>query len=250
MNRYQNEDLIHNMLERGNDWNAKGYVYPDTILGDDHVDNLFKQGVIFSYWNQTEIGVETARYLSSGYHVVAPMACQGKIKTDNLANFGVVVPVTTENPVAACKFINLLYTDARISTIFAWGIEGEDYVMVDGEADYPDPKSNYHGQDYMIGNQMLVPAWKGQGADFRARALEANQKAVPSAFLGLSVDVSDLNTTVSALSAVCDEYRPALLSGEYKPENLDAFNAKLNSVGMQDYMDAIQTQVDAWLASR
>ncbi len=243
---YENEDRVA-LMKRGVTWKENGWIYPDTILGDDHVDNLMKQGVIFCNWNHTEIGVETARKLSSGYDVVCPMTCPGIVQSSNLG-FGIGIPVTCEDVEAACKFINLMYTDARVSTVFAWGIEGEDYVMVNGEATYPEPKSNFHAQDYMIGNQMLVPAWEGQGADFRARAAEANANAKASRFVGMNIDTSDLGTQIAALAAVKDEFAPSLLSGDYTDALYEDFLAKLNSVGLQDYVDAVQKQLDAWLA--
>ena len=246
--RYENEHWV-DMQKRATTWKANSWIYPDTILGDDHVDNLMKQGVIFSYWNHTEIGVEVARKLSSGYDVVCPMACQGVVQTNNLANFGVAVPVTCQDVVAAVKFINLMYTDARISTVFAWGIEGEDYIMVNGEAAYPENPSNFHAQDYMMANQMLVPAWQGQGADFRAKALEANKNATFSRYLGFSIDVSEMETVVASLSAVRDEYIPSLNSGEYTDEMYQQFIDKMYAVGLQEYMDGAQTQLNAWLAA-
>ena len=243
---YDNQDFI-NGLKRTAQWKENGWIYPDSILGDDHTDNLFKQGVIFSYTNHTEIGVEVARFLSSGYEVVAPMTCPGIVQGSNLG-FGIAVTSICQEVEAAVKFIELLYTDARISTVFAWGIEGEDYVMVDGEADYTDPKSPFHAQDYMIGNQMLVPAWKGQGADFRARAEQSNKDAVNSRYVGFNIDTADLATTISALNSVIDEYRPGLLCGDYTDAMLKDFSDKLNSVCLQDYLNAAQTQLDAWLA--
>ncbi len=246
MFKYANPDFI-NMLKRTAEWKNNGWIYPDSILGDDHSDNLFKQGVIFSYLNHTEIGVEVARFLSSGYQVVAPMTCPGIVQGANLG-FGIAVTSICQEVEAAVKFIELLYTDARVSTVFAWGIENEDYVMVDGEADYTDPKSPFHAQDYMIGNQMLVPAWKGQGADFRARAEQSNKDAQNSRFVGFNIDTADLSTMISAMNSVIDEYRPGLLCGDYTDEMLDEFTAKLNTAGLQDYITAAQTQLDAWLA--
>ncbi len=249
--RWEDPDLV-NFMKRAVNWNNNGWVYPDTVLGDDHTDNLYKQGVIFSYFNHTEIGVEVARKLSSGYDVVCPMLAQGKIQTSNLSTFGVAVPITCEEPEAACKFINMLYTDSRIVTVFAWGVEGEDYELNDaGEAVTPaNPQYGYKGQDYMIGNQMLVPPWEGQGGDFRQVADEYNKSLESSAYLGLMLDTSDLDTLVASLTNVYNEFYPALCSGQYTDEYYEQYISKLYSVGLQDYMDAIQEQVDAFVASK
>ena len=244
--KYENEYLL-NMMKRGNTWNEKGWVFPDTVLGDDHVYNLMKQGVIFCNWNHTELGVEVARKLSSGFDVVCPMTCPGIVCTGNLS-FGVGIPVNCDDVEAACKFIEALYTDERISTVFSWGIEGEDYVMVNGEADYTDPKSNFHASDFIIGNQMIMPPWQGTGADFRERSIASNKAAKCSRFVGLAIDASEMASEVSALTSVKDEYLPALTSGLYSDENYKKFLDKAYASGLQEYMDGVQKQVDAFLA--
>ncbi len=249
---WENEDHIA-MAKRVNTWNDAGYVYPDTVLGDDHTDNLYKQGLLFSYFNAGELGIEVQKEEATGYAVVCPQVAPGMISTKPLNNFGVVIPVTCEEPEAACKFINMLFTDSRISTLFAWGVEGEDYVLNDqGEACYPDgnkDNAKYHATDYMIGNQMLVPPWEGSGADFRERAEADNKSATRSAYLGMLINTDGLDTLIAGFSSIYEEYAPRLLSGNYTDELRTEMLDKMYSVGLQDYIDEVQTQLDAWIAA-
>ena len=248
---YENEKLIA-MMERVNTWNDNGWIWPDSILGDDHPDNLMKQGITFSYNNDSEMGIEAQKLSSTGYECICPMTVRAPIITKTLATFGIAVPVTCQEPEAACRWINMLYTNATVTTLFSWGIEGEDYVLNDqGEATYPEGgRTAYHEGDYLIGNQMLVPPWEGNGSDFRERAQASNDSAEVSPYFGFLIDTDPVNTEVALLTSIRDEYRPSLLCGNYSDELNQEFMDKLYEGGLQDYMDEIQTQLDAWLASQ
>ena len=64
------------------------------------------------------------------------------------------------------------------------------------------------------------------------------------------LDATGLDTMTATLTAVYDEYRAALMSGQYTDELHKQYIDKLYSVGLQDYMDEIQSQLDAFLASK
>ena len=247
---WQNEQVV-DVLERCNTWNEAGYLYPEAIIGNDMVDNLMRQNVVFCYPTTSEFGVENSKQQATGYEVVCPMTSTGSIGTAGLNQFGVGIPATSEEPEAAAQFINLLFTDARIVNLFAWGVEGEDYVMVDGEACYPSEDAQvYHQNDFMLGNQYLIAPWQGSGADFRERAKEINDAAPRSPYLGFLLDTGELATTIAAVNSCVDEFRPDLTCGNYSDERRDDFIEKLNTAGLQEYISSIQTQLDAWLAQQ
>ena len=249
LNKFEHESII-DMMKRAVTWTDKGYVYPDTILGDDHADNLFKQGVIFSYWNHTEVGVEAARKLSSGYDVVAPMVGKADMVTTNFVTFGVAIPVCSQEPEAAARFIELLYTDPRIVTCFAWGVQDEDFAINDEGEAYKLEGTAFQGQDYMIGNQFLVAPWQGSGGNLRQVAEATNKAAKKSAYLGFIMDTNGLETTIAGVTAVSSEFNPEMLSGQYTQARYDEYMNKLYAAGLQEYIDAVQSQLDAWLAAK
>ena len=246
---YENDQAIA-MMERVNTWEENGWIYPDSIIGDDHTDNIMKQGITFSFNNTSEMGVESVKYASTGYEVIAPITAEAVVVTNTLATFGIAVPVTCQEPEAACKWINMLYTIPEMTTLFCWGVEGVDYVLNEnGEATYPEGgRTAYHEGDYMIGNQMLVPPWEGNGGDFRERAQAANDAAEASPYLGFLFDSNPVTTEAASLTAVRDEFQPSLLCGQYTEELRQEFMDSLYSVGLQTYIDEMQTQLDAWIA--
>lgn len=54
---------------------------------------------------------------------------------------------------------------------------------------------------------------------------------------------------VSQISAVTDQYQQTLQCGGYTPELYQEYLSKLDTAGVQDYLAAVQTQLDAWIAA-
>ncbi len=248
-------EAFKTQCERVVEWDQKGYIWPDTLTNNEHTDTIMKQNLIFAKYDGSEFGVETAKKESTGYDVVANNVAPGMVTNSLLIAFGIGVPVTAEEPEAAVKFMDLMYKNAEIMDILTWGIDGEDYVRLDsGEITYPDgldPNSvEYHNADYLIGNQFLDSPWVGNGGDFRARALEVNDKAAISPYLGFTIDVSGLANEIAGISATIDEFRPALTCGQYTEALYQDFLEKLDIAGAQTYIDTCQQQLTDWISNR
>ncbi len=248
------DPIMVQFCKRFNSWNEKGWVWPETPYNDDHVDTLMKNSVVFGYLDDSEFGVEKAKLNSTGYEVVAPQFATGSIASESLTMFGVAVGITSANPVGAAKFINMMYTDARICNLFAWGEEGVDYTInSEGEMIYPGndiKNAKYRGADYALGNQFLCLPTQGQGGDFRTVAKAVNDAAPVSEYMGFLINPDGLDTLIASLSAVKDEYQVSLVCGLYTDDLYNEFITKLNNVGMQDYLTEVQKQLDAFLAKK
>ena len=253
-NVYEKPEMVQAM-ERAADWMDKGYIWPDSLYSDEFADNLVKQNAVFCIFQPSELGVESAKAASCGYEMLCLPTANLAVTSANVQKFGVCVPAVSDEPEAAVKFLNLWYTDSRIANLLSWGEEGVDWVLTEsGEADYPEgvdaSSVGFHSHDFMAGNQLLVTPWAGSGSDLREKAMESLAQAPVSAYLGFTFDSTEYNTLVAALTSVNDEYAQTLKSGGYTAEGNAEFIEKLNSVGLQDYLDAFQTQLDAWLASK
>lgn len=242
-------------MKRLASWMEKGYIWPDSAFSDTDGDVLISGGTTFSKMEGGEIGVEVRQKANCGTDMLCVKVMNGFITTSSLTSWGLAVPITADEPEAAMRFVNQLYTNADLMNVLLLGIEGEDYVMLDtGEAAYPAGKEDgsveYHEADWLFGNQFLVHPWTGNGADYREIAAQENVNSEISTYLGFTLDVSELNTLIASLSAVKDQYVPSFSCGLYTDAEYQDFLDKLYSVGMQDYIDEVQTQLDAWLASQ
>ncbi len=230
-------------------WFDNGWVFPDSPMVDTHGDELLKQGVSFATIQSSEIGVEVTKGSSIGYELVCTQTYTGMIKTGTLTGWGCAVPTTSEEPAAAVKMINLMYTDSDIMNLLTWGVEGTDYELVDGQVKHVDG-GHYYEADFLIGNNLLLTPLYGNGADFYDRVAEIVSSATISPYLGFAMNTADLDLVIGQLSAVNDQYQASLLAGLYTPELYQDFLAKLDAAGVQDYLNAFQTQLDAWMATR
>ncbi len=251
---YEDEHTVSGMKLLA-DWYAKGYIWPDSAFSDTDGDDLVSGNVIFSKMEGGELGVEVRQQANCGTEMLCVKVANGYITTSQLTSWGLAIPVTADEPEAACRFIEQLYTNAELLNLLLMGIEGEDYVVLEsGEIDYPeglDANSvEYHEPDWLFGNQFLVLPWAGNGADYREIAAQENVNSEISPYLGFALDTSQLENVIASLSAVNDQYAASLSCGLYTDELYQQFLDKLYAQGLQDYIDAVQTQLSAFLAAQ
>ncbi|MBR6425506.1 MAG: extracellular solute-binding protein [Oscillospiraceae bacterium] len=226
------------------DWNAMGFVYPDSIINTTLSGNdLLNQGVDFSLICSGEFGIEN----SGNYKmpIVAKQISDPMLMTSSLTMWGMAIPVTAEEPEAACKFLNLMYTSSELMNILVNGQEGTDYELVNGEVKALE--NGYRGGNFIMGNNLLLIPGAGQGADFNEVVKAKMAEMKNSRYLGFTIDASDLNLLIANMTAVNDQYRASMTGGDYTDEMYNEYLGKLEAAGAQEYLDAVQAQLDAWL---
>lgn len=233
------------LLERMQDWGAKGYIYPDALYGTVIQDDLFKQDVAFSGPQNGEYGVAVSKSASFGKEVIAVEVRQGTISG---AGWGLAIPVTSEEPEAACRFINLCYTNADLMNLMIRGEKGVDYQEEDGQVAFVEG-GHYQQTATFFGNELIITPLAGNGADFYEKVAEINANAAVSPFIGFSLNTADQEQYVSQLSAVQDQYKWTMACGGYTEDGYQEYLTKLRAAGADEYVAALQEQLDAWLAA-
>lgn len=253
VNNFKTEEY-HKMYEKMKDWYDKGYVYGDVTTQTDKAGEMVKSNAVFSFFSQSEIGVEQARETECGMPMTCVKMVTMPISTSTCNKFVWAVPTTSNEPEAAVRFLNMMYSDARIANLLAWGIEGTHYQVKDGVAYFMDGEDantcKYHTCDFMYGNQFLVLPWDGQPADFRDQAMAEMETAEVSAYLGFACDTTGISSEISAVSNVIAEFLPSIDSGVASQEDYDAFLEKLDNSGMDKILAEYQNQLNDWLAQQ
>lgn len=246
-------ELFKKQMLRVKGWYDAGLVYKDSMITEEHVDTLMKGGVTFSSIQTSEIGVENAKREATGYELVVVEIATNVLSSNFINKFGTGVPITADEPEAAVAWLNELYTDPRVENLLVWGEEGVDYVVNNGEADYPpniDAKSvRFHQADFVYGNFFNAHPWKGNGADFRQRAMDALKAAPVSPYLGFTPDMAELANQIAAITAVNDTYTPRIYTGAFSETDYTEYIAALKTAGVEEYLAEIQEQLDAWIAA-
>lgn len=247
-----NEDYLAQMA-RMHDWYGKDLVYKDLMTTDDHTDTIMKSGVIFSSVQVSELGVEAAKKEATGYDVLCKEIGLAPLGSTPGQRIGCAVPVTSQEPEAAIRWLNAVMASPELSNLLAWGIEGRDYVVEDGVAKYPegmDTGSVYHIPDYMGPNYFAILPWDGTSADFRQVAEDYLKSAEISPYMGFAADQSELTNIVTGISSAFEEFNDQIRYGFGDESTIEAYKTKLAAAGLDDYLAAFQAQVDAWKAAQ
>ncbi len=252
-NHYASESYKRS-CELTREWYEKGYIYKDSATTTDDADTLMKSGVIFSMIYKGGVDSPDAKRATTGYDLTVIELNPIPISTGSCNVFTWGIPSTSKMPEAAMKFLNLMYSNAEINNLLAWGIEGVHYqVLEDGTADYVDGQDatscQYHTVDFLYGDNFAIIPWTGTAPDMRERQLEAMNNAETSPYLGFTLDTSELQNEITATSNVIEEYKAALENGTIDPATeLPNFIEKLNNSGAQKIIDEAQRQLNEWLA--
>lgn len=259
-NQYESE-LYKNHAILAREFYEAGYIKLDAATTTETTQNLVKAGTLFSYISPIKPGFLIQENVACGTEMVTQYlevedgTKSNIIASGNVHYFDWGIAHQSEDPAKAMQFLNFAYTSPEWNNLMNFGIEGVDYVPVEGSEvliDYPegtDATSAYHlNMGWMLPNQFIGYVWNGQPEDVWDQYQAFNDDATYSDVFGFFFDSSELSTELTALTSVRDEYVKSLETGSMADvENaLKEFNEKLYAAGLQKYMDAKQEQVDAW----
>ncbi|MBO5998166.1 MAG: extracellular solute-binding protein [Lachnospiraceae bacterium] len=243
-------DEYVNACKKVAEWYDAGLIYKDAAYETESQEIIVKNGASAAFITTSEMGVEIAKQGTVGKELVGRLLVDTAVTSGVITRFGLAVPATSREPEAAVKFLNFMFTNPEVNNLIDWGIEGEDYQVVDGQAAYVHEGAEWHTQDFMAGNSFLALPWMGNGADYRERARIENENGLISPYLGFMLNTAELTNVITAITSVKTEYFVPLCNGLYTDENYEAYVAKLKTAGIEEYRDAAQAQLDAWLAGK
>ena len=155
----------------------------------------------------------------------------------------------------AWKAMEILYTDADVSILLNDGIEGKHYVKNDdGTISFPEGKTAAD-VGYGMADLYWVTPFSGNtypldinGPTFFDDLLKFNEETMKSQAFGFAFDITPVTDQYAACSNIMQKYYKPLLSGAVDVEStIKQANAELEAAGLQDIIDAKQTQLDEYL---
>lgn len=242
------------------EWYQNDLIMKDAATTTSAAAELMSSGNYFAYSASYSYPLEdTAASLSapSGYDVGAIALGHAYLDTASINAVAQAIASTSENLDAALKFLNLTYTDPQVINTMLYGIEGRDYVKNDdGTVSYPE------GQDAstvaytaqlscgVLGNFFIQWPLEGSGSEESLKwEDEQNHNARMSPAMGFTFDASSVQTQMTAVTNVIQQYAPGIECGSVDPdEAIPEFEKALSSAGYDDILSAKQEQLDAWLA--
>lgn len=249
-------DEFKHYCETVKTWFDNGYLPEDQMTDTTSVQQHFANQKVFgtsTAYTPDQIAVWTNPDFETGIISMGNPIIQTSFAQEMMLG----IAATSERPDKCMDLINLIYSDADVANLFNYGIEGTDYVAVDGtdnvitydgtaNADH----SGYYTSFMHFGNpttrHIVAPL-----TDEYVNDLEAfNDSAVVSKAFGYAFDAEAYSTQAAGISAVLAEQLPLLNAGQV--EDVDAaiekLVADLQTAGIDEVIAANQEQLDAYLA--
>lgn len=255
---YYGSEQYEEFLRYMRKWYLNGYIYPDAAFTDTSQVELIKEEVLMSYPSSSAPGMAPKDWMKG--ETVCLRTMKPEIGAQYARSGFWTIPVTSAEPEAAMRFLNMMYTDARIGNLLSLGIEGKHYVVTDEEhklADYPEGKDSstvgYLNPLGMYGDyrkQYMRGTVEDREAE-SAYSEEAARNTVYTITRGMYYSTANVSKELADLQETVLKYVPILESGsvdidKYYPEFLN----ELDRAGLQKVMEDKQRQLNEWLSVR
>lgn len=258
VNMYETEDFV-NVCNLARDWYNAGYYASDAATSTATTAELFMSGNCFGTFCGLGNPKIAAQYTTNyGYSFENVQVTESMIWADSTGAW--MVNSASKAPAAACKFLNLLYTDAYLDNLIVYGEEGVDYVLDENGCavapeGYTDLNSvaytcnmNYH---YWGNKWITLPVPGGLIGEENEAQIAKNYAGEHSVYYGFLFDFSDLQAEYTACQNIVNEYKKSLWVGAGDVEStINEMNDRLYAAGMDKLIAEKQKQLDEWLSQQ
>lgn len=251
-------DEYYNYLKTVRSWYEAGYIMPDAATSDSLKTELLGTGVIGSYpmLNKPEMLSDTETQYKMDFEALVTSDPYFASLSPNSGTYW-TIPVTSANPEAAMKFLNLMYEDADLANLIHWGIEGTHYVKTDTDKliTFPDgvtgETSGYYNTLGFYGDRRSEYTWSEATSDEANEAFTTKAMANSTKAVGYSYNSENMTNQLIAISAVTAQYLPSLETGSVDLDSVyPEFIQALKDAGIEDIIADNQAQFDNWLAKQ
>ena len=256
-NWYETEQCL-NFCKLYRTWFENGYESADASTSQDSGSVLMKAGNLFSFMTSIKPNTNIEIKSQTGYDVYVIPTAETSFSSSSTVNACLyALANASEDPVKAAAFYNWAFQSQEFEDLINWGVEGTDWVEDEnGLAAYPDgvdaTSVGYHNDfGFVYPNQFAGHPWTGNDTDIWKQYEEYNASLLRSKAFGFTYDSTSVTDQLAQCSSVLDQYDNDVFFGAVDPEQgLADMNAALYAAGMQDIIDAKQSQLDAWLAEQ
>lgn len=224
-------------------WYNKGY-FTDEILSGSSKSRPVTLYLITGSGEQWQFGF-AGQMVSLGHAVMT---------TEQVRSATLAISCYCKNPERAVAFINLLTTNEELLNLVTYGQEGIDWNWVD-EDDKVIQREEYAYPGnfaFLVGNDCLDYYLDSQLVGGNETIRKINADARTSAILGFQYDATKMAGHMANIQAAADGLIRSIMCGMAGDPDaaIAKLNAELYAAGLQQVLDDMQSQVDAWKASQ
>ena len=242
-------------------WMQAGYVHPDSPLSTFDIGSSaeFAAGqflFISSPLKGTNIKAQELAIASGNLDLnLGEIYCQDKVCVTTHAGGSMLgIPVSSENPVKAMQYINLMHSDSNLLDMMLFGVPEEMWTFAeDGRVELLDPQwYGAHGGAWTMGNTALQHVTTQEDPEKNKILQEYAADAVMHPSLGFRYVVpAELESQWAAVNNVQDAMNRSLLTGAVDPATaLPQYISDLKAAGLDDIKADIEKQYNEWKASK
>jgi len=258
VNQYESEEFkyIAGLMQK---WFEKGYFTDGVMFGGQDNYN-------FTDVDRNPVSLEpvvkpggdamATMKLDNGVTIkTVPIGDPAVLTTSSIMQTTMVVSANTTHPGRALAFINLLNTNEELVNLLCYGQKDIDWKWKDEANKLIEIEwGAYPGNEaFFVGNSFLTYHVHESQIGCWDETKKINSEAKTSPLLGFTFDASPVRAKVAAINGYIDAYLEPVLCGmgeggsEAAIANLNKF---LYDNGLQDILNEMQRQIDAWLASK
>lgn len=247
-------DRYVEILRITRDFFNKGYINQDAATTQTSGTDALKSGKYFAITASLKPGKDKETEPAAG--LVGKLAQlemnERTVSTGETAGAMLAISTTSEDPVKAMQFINLLHTDKELVNTLVFGIEGVHFTR-NGEIISPTDKTGDYTPNmaWEFGNQFLNYIWDSEDPDKWQKFKEFNTGAKLSPALGFTFNAEPIKTEAAALLNVKKQYDAALETGSVDPDQtIPQYLAAMKAAGLDKAIEEKQRQFNEFLANK
>ena len=240
------------------DWYEKGYIHPDAGLTTFNTTELRNAGQFFIEPQPLKGSNIKAQELvnASGNADLELKEIYTQPKVNITTHSGgsmLAIPITSEHPVEAMKFINLMHSDSELLNMMLFGVEGTHWeydedgrVNIENSAWY-----GAHGGAWTLGNTLLQAVSNKEDPDKNRMLIEYSDDSMDHPSLGFRFRTDPVAAQLTAIDTVAEGLQKALMTGYVDPETeLPNYIEALKAAGLDDVMAEVERQYEEWQATQ
>lgn len=197
-----------------------------------------------------------------GAEVVVSSFGQPVLSTDTVQGSMACISASSPHPLEALKFLELVNTDTKLRDMLSYGEEGVNFEYVEMEIT-KNGETTTEQRVHKINTDWTLAAYT-QGKTIHMtptddtevnpyvdEILVQNENALRSPAMGFVFDNSNVSDQIAACVAIFEGYKGIIHTGTGDPEtNVANMMAEMRDSGFDEVVAEVQTQLDAYLASK
>lgn len=234
-------------------WYDKKYINEDVLT--EAADYTQAYCWMMSTWKP---GAEAEEFKRSGNREMLCIPFGSSVMYNSWSGSNInAISSNSKNPEKCLEFLDLLYTDKDLYNMFVFGLEGTHYTKDATRGNYITAveNTNYSFADvgWQFSNQFNSYLTGSQDENVWEDTKVLNQNAEFSPIMGFVFDYSNVELELANCYTVYNEFINSLLYGilgESFDTQYNKFLQKLEIAGVNTVVEEMQTQLDAWVASK